>query len=45
MKGKWPWRMMYDEWNREVCKMNFLGPFNTSSQEVMGGPPSRRVFP
>ena len=24
---------MYDEGNREVCKMNLLGPLNTSPQE------------
>ena len=34
-KGKWSRRMMHDEWNREVCKMNLLGPLNASSQEVM----------
>ena len=26
---------MHDEWNREVCKINLLGPLNASSQEVM----------
>ena len=34
VKGKWSRRVVYDEWNREVCKMNLLGPLNTQPQEV-----------